>query len=40
MAVNKTISAADGNHPAVKSAAQDAKAVQDAVKLQLLIAFQ
>jgi hypothetical protein len=38
--VNKAISIADGYHPTFKSAAQDANAVQDAVKLQLSAAFK
>jgi hypothetical protein len=38
--VNKAISIADGNIPAFKSAAQDANAVQNAVKLQLSAAFK
>lgn len=38
--MNKAISIADGNNPAFKSAAQDANAVQDAIKLQLSAAFK
>lgn len=35
--MNQTTSIADGNNPAVKSAAQDANAVQDAVNLIAII---
>ena len=35
--MNQTTSIADGNNPAVKSAAQDANAVQDAVNLIAIV---